>query len=89
MYVKYQRPDSPVGYRTTLTKTLNINVVDPSNGNDLTVADSSNKLTDYTDKIARNAELQLKFERAQGVQDVKLSVLEDEQNRLFDKVAIL
>jgi hypothetical protein len=87
MYLKYQRPDSPVGYRTTLKKQLTITVTD-NDGYDLTEFGNT-KLTDYTDKIAKNAELQLKFERAQSIQDVKLDVLEDEQNRLFDKVAML
>lgn len=85
MYLKYQRPDSPTGYRTTLVKELTITVTD-TDKYDLTEG-INNKLTDYTDKIARNAELQLKFERAQTIQDVKLGVLEDEQNMLFDKVA--
>lgn len=85
MYVKYQRPDS-IGYRTSLIKTLEINVIDPTGNNDLTYG-TSNKLTDYTDIIVRNAELQLKFEREQAVQDIKLNLLEDEQNRLFDTVA--
>lgn len=85
IYLKYQRPDSPTGYRTTLVKELTITVTD-TDKYDLTEG-INNKLTDYTDKIARNAELQLKFERAQTIQDVKLGVLEDEQNMLFDKVA--
>ncbi len=86
MYLKYQRPDSPVGYRTTLKKQLTITVTDSDNY-DLTASSASNKLIDYTDKISKNAELQLKFERAQGIQDVKLGVLEDEQNKIFDMVA--
>jgi hypothetical protein len=86
MYLKYQRPDSPTGYRTTLKKELTITVTD-TDGYDLTTLGAGNKLTDYTDRIAKNAELQLKFERAQGIQDVKLGVLEDEQNRVFDMVA--
>lgn len=86
MYLKYQRPDSPSGYRTTLKKELTITVTD-TDGYDLTTLGAGNKLTDYTDRIAKNAELQLKFERAQGIQDVKLGVLEDEQNRVFDMVA--
>lgn len=86
MYVKYQRPDS-LGYRTTQVKTLTITVEDPNN-NDLTLGNSKN-ITDYTDIIARNAELQLKFEREQAIQDVKLRVLEDAQNQVFDKVASL
>jgi hypothetical protein len=85
MYLKYQRPDSPTGYRTTLVKELTVTVTD-NNEYDLTEGVNT-KFTYYTDMIAKNAELQLKFERAQSVQDVKLSVLEDEQNKLFDKVA--
>jgi len=86
MYVKYQRPDS-LGYRTTQVKSLDILVEDPTGDNDLTGAGS--KLIDYTKVIARNAELQLKFEREQAIQDVKLGVLEDAQNLVFDKVARL
>jgi hypothetical protein len=86
MYVKYQRPDS-LGYRTTQVKSLDILVEDPTGDNDLTGAGST--LIDYTDVIARNAELQLKFEREQAIQDVKLGVLEDAQNQVFDKVSSL
>lgn len=85
MYVKYQRPGS-IGYRTTLYRELRITVTDPTNSNDLTTG-VSNKLNDYTNMISRNADLQLKFEREQQRQDMKLDVLEDQQNNIFDKVA--